>query len=123
LRLLLDEQYSRQIAEQLRERGYDVIAVKEQAELEGIDDERLLRRARDEGRALLTNNVSDFVLLLRDWTRQGDEHAGMIFTSDESMPRSRGTIGLYLKQVSKLLDANPADDAFRNRVEWLTADD
>jgi predicted nuclease of predicted toxin-antitoxin system len=120
LRLLLDEQYSPQIAGQLRDGGYDVIAVKEKTDLQGIDDEELLRRARADGRAILTNNVSDFVVLLRDWTRQGEEHAGMIFTSDESMPRSRGTIGLYLNQLSELLDANPADDAFRNRVEWLT---
>ena len=42
MRLLLDEHYSREIAERLRERGHDVIAVKEDAALEGLDDEPLL---------------------------------------------------------------------------------
>ena len=120
MRLLLDEQYSREIAEQLRERGHDVTAVKEHPELEGIDDEPLLRQARDDRRALLTNNVRDFAPLARQWAAGGEDHAGLIFTSDESMPRSRNTIGLYVERLSELLHANPDDDAFRNRVEWLS---
>ena len=50
MRLLLDEQYSREIAEQLRDRGHDVTAVKEDPELEGLDDEPLFRKARDDRR-------------------------------------------------------------------------
>lgn len=119
MRLLLDEQYRREIAEQLRDLGHDVTAVEEHPELEGIDDEPLLRQARDDRRALLTNNVRDFAPLARQWAASGEDHAGLIFTSDESMPRSRNTIGLYVKRLSELLHAN-SDDAFRNRVEWLS---
>jgi predicted nuclease of predicted toxin-antitoxin system len=119
LRLLLDEHYSRQIAEQLREGDHDVTAVKEDVNLEGLDDERLLSLARDQGRALLTNNVADFALLIREWTSRGESHAGVIYTSDESMPRSRNTIGLYLERLSALLDEHPEEDSFRDRVEWL----
>lgn len=120
MRLLLDEQYSPEIATQLRNGGYDVTAVKGDPGLEGIDDDVLLRSAVDQGRALLTNNVSDFAPLARDWAARGDEHLGLIFTSDESMPRARNTIGLYVEKLRELLGNHPADDAFRGRVEWLS---
>jgi Domain of unknown function (DUF5615) len=119
LRLLLDEHYSREIAEQLRERGHDVTAVKEDPTLEGLDEEPLLSLARDQSRALLTNNVGDFALLIQQWTSRGESHAGVIFTSDDSMPRSRNTIGLYVERLSQLLDERPEENSFRDRVEWL----
>lgn len=120
MRLLLDEQYSPEIAEQLRHRGHDVTAVKEDPELVGLDDELLLRKAREDRRALLTNNVRDFAPLARQGAASGEDHTGLIFTSDESMPRSRNTIGLYVERLSAVLHANPGDDAFRDRVEWLS---
>ena len=117
MRLLLDEHYSREIAQQLRERGHDVTAVKE--DVKGLDDERLLSLACDQGRALLTNNVSDFALLIREWTSRGESPAGAIYTSDESMPRSPNTIGLYVERLSRLLEEHPKGGSFRDRVEWL----
>jgi nucleoside-diphosphate-sugar epimerase len=120
LKLLLDEQYSSEIAERLRDDGYDVTAVKGSHDLEGIGDEPLLRSGADEGRALLTNNVRDFAPLAREWAARGDEHLGLIFTSDASMPRARNTIGAYVKKLSELLDKHPGDDAFRGRVAWLS---
>jgi predicted nuclease of predicted toxin-antitoxin system len=120
LKLLLDEQYSPEIAERLRDDGYDVTAVKGSPELEGIGDEPLLRSAAGQGRALLTNNVSDFAPMATEWAARGDEHLGLIFTSDESMPRARNTIGLYIKKLSELLDKHPGHDAFRGRVAWLS---
>ena len=119
MRLLLDEHYSRETAGRLRERGHDVIAVKEDAALEGLDDEPLLTLARDQGRALLTNHVSDFALLIREWTSRGESHAGVIYASDESMPRSRNTIGLYVERLSGLLDEHPGEESFRDRGAWL----
>lgn len=119
MRLLLDEHYSREIAERLREQSYDVTAVKEDADLEGLEDERLLSRARDQGRALLTNNASDFAPLIREWAGRGESHAGVIYTSDDSMPRARNTIGLYVERLAALLDEHPEDGSFRDRVAWL----
>lgn len=119
MRLLLDEQYSPEIAEQLSRRGYDVVAVKGNRELEGMADEPLLRVATEQGRALLTNNVSDFAPLSRAWVSRGEQHMGLIFTSDESMPRARNTIGLYIEKLSELLDASPEEEALRGRVAWL----
>jgi hypothetical protein len=119
VRLLLDEHFSARIAEQLRERGHDVIATQGDLELEGADDESLLARAVAERRALLTNNVRDFVRIVHEWAEAGRDHYGVLLTSDKSMPRDREAIGRYIDALDKLLIANPADDALVNRVLWL----
>ncbi len=120
MRLLLDEQYSPEIAAQLRRAGNDVTAVKGDSELEGMNDDPLLRQAAAQGRALLTNNVRDFAPLAGLWAAGGEEHLGLIFTSDESLPRSRNTIGAYTKKLRELLERNPEDESLRGRIEWLT---
>jgi predicted nuclease of predicted toxin-antitoxin system len=56
LKLLLDEMYAAAVAEQLRRRDHDVIAVAERADLRGSTDEDLLAWARIEDRALVTDN-------------------------------------------------------------------
>lgn len=120
MRLLLDEQYSPTIAQQLRTQGFDVVAVVERPDLIGLDDEALLRVAAGERRALLTNNVRHFAPIARDWGASGETHSGLVFTSDAGLPRSRETIGLYVERLGRLLDAEPADDALRDQVRWLT---
>lgn len=119
MKLLLDEHYSPEIAARLRRDGHDVTAVSGDPELEGIGDESLLRQAAAQRRALLTNNVRDLASLAGAWAAGGEEHLGLIFTSDESLPRSRNTIGTYVEKLRELLDRNTGDDAFRGRVEWL----
>lgn len=119
MKLLLDQHYSPEIANQLQDVGHDVTAVTGDPNLEGMDDEPLLRVATEQGRALLTNNVSDFAPMAQHWAIGGEEHLGVIFTSDESLPRSRNTIGLYVERLRERLDQHPADDAFRGRVDWL----
>ena len=120
MRLLLDEQYSPTIAQQLRTQGFDVVAVVERPDLIGLDDEALLRVAAGERRALLTNNVRHFTPIARDWGASGQTHYGLLFTSDASLPRSRETIGVYVEGLAALLEAEPADDSLRDQVRWLS---
>jgi len=120
LRLLLDEHYSPEIATRLAEAGHDVTAVKGDAALEGLSDDALLSAAAQQGRALVTNNVGDFVALESEWLARGDQHLGVVYTSDASMPRSRHTIGLYVERLTELLDTNEGDGAMRGRSEWLS---
>jgi hypothetical protein len=35
------------------------------------------------------------------------------------MPRGRQTIGRYVEVLEALLRANPRDDAFTDRIQWL----
>jgi Domain of unknown function (DUF5615) len=118
VKLALDHHYSPAIAIELRARGHDVIAVMER-EWETEDDESLLALCGRDARALVTNNVGDFTVIARSWAAEGREHAGLIFTSDASMPRSRRTIGRYVESLDALLRANPGDGAANDRVHWL----
>jgi hypothetical protein len=118
VRLLFDHHYSTEIAAQLRKRGHDVAAAVERG-WHGEDDETLLTLCGRERRALLTNNVRDLTAVVRRWATDGRSHSGLIFTSDASLPRGRGTIGRYVRALNALLAANPGDDAFADRVHWL----
>lgn len=119
MRLCLDEHYSIRIAEQLRERGHDVVSVKEDAALSGMSDEEVLVITLRERRALLTENVVDFVPLVNAIGAAGERHYGIVFTSPRTMPRSRDTIGTYVAALEALLERFPGDDDFIDHVEWL----
>lgn len=118
VRLALDHHYSPRIASQLRELGHDVVAAVERG-WEAEDDESLFVLCTGERRVLVTNNVADFAVISRRWHAEGRSHAGLCFTSDASLPRSRAMIGAYVTCLDALLAANPGDMAFVDRVHWL----
>jgi predicted nuclease of predicted toxin-antitoxin system len=118
MKLALDHHYTRAIAEQLRSRGHDAVAAIERG-WDREEDEQLLAICASEQRALVTNNVADFTAIVRRWAIQGRTHAGLIFTSDASLPRTRGTIGAYVKLLDDLLSQHPGPDAFTDLVHWL----
>jgi hypothetical protein len=122
LKLLLDEQFPLDIAKHLRERDHDVIAVCERPDLISVEDEALLALSTAEQRALLTNNVRDFVPIATRWVSDGRTHYGLLFVSDRTLKRSRNTIGAYVSALDKFIAAHPAEDALREETRWLTAD-
>jgi NAD(P)-dependent dehydrogenase (short-subunit alcohol dehydrogenase family) len=117
---LLDEHYSPQIAEQLRRRGHDVVAVAERDDLRGATDRQLWDRAAGEGRGLVTENAADVMPLVRTASAAAETFAGVVFTSSRSLPRSRQTIGTYVALLDRLLHERPADDALAGQVLWLS---
>lgn len=118
VRLALDHHYSTAIAVQLRRHGHDAVASVERG-WERHEDESLLSLCLQERRALLTNSVSDFVTIVRRWAIEGRGHAGLIFSSDASMPRGRHAVGRYVTALDSLLARNPADLGFAGQVHWL----
>jgi predicted nuclease of predicted toxin-antitoxin system len=118
LKLLIDEHYADEIAVELRGAGQDAVTVSER-HLKGIDDEPLLELALAESRTLLTNNARDFVPIVIRWATSGRDHCGLLLTSDSSMPRHEGTIGLYVRTLQAIIEANPASRALVNEVRWL----
>ncbi len=64
VRLLLDEHYASEIADQLNARGHDVISVVADSELRSRSDPDLFRWAGTEGRRIVTENIKDFRPLL-----------------------------------------------------------
>jgi hypothetical protein len=118
VRLALDNHYSPRIASRLRDKGHDGDAVIERG-WQTESDDALLVLCHDDGRALVTNNVGDFVVIARRWAVEGRSHAGLIFTSDASLARSRDTIGRYVQLLDRLLKALPDDAALAGQIRWL----
>ena len=104
MRLLIDETYPRTLAEQLRVRGHDAVAVTETPALVGLEDAPLLTWAHTENRAVVTENVSDFLALHASWLRSGQSHSGIILASNAAFPRARAsTLGALVKALDELV--------------------
>lgn len=117
MRLLLDEHYTPEIAERLRRRGHDAVAVSERRELRGLADE--VHFASSGRRAIVTENVGDFRPLLATAARAGTVNYGLICVSARRFPRSMDTVGRTIHALDALLRAHPGDDALRDREVWL----
>lgn len=120
MRLLLDEHLAPEIARQLRSRRHDVEAAVERPDLVSLPDHELFARMAAERRAILTNNVPDYVKLFGDALGQGQEHYGLLLTDDRSMPRGGNTVGLFVRVLDEFLDAHRSEDALRNQLRWLS---
>jgi len=118
VRLALDHHYPSAIAEQLRRKGHDAVTALERGWHAEADDS-LLTLCLGEQRALLTNNVVDFMTLARQWATTGQQHAGLIFTSDATLPRTHAMVGRYVRLLDVLCRTNPHVDALHDRVHWL----
>jgi hypothetical protein len=121
MRLLLDAHFSPQIASQLRRRRHDVVAARATPDLHGLTDAALLAHAAAQRRALVTENVADFMELHRTAVITGRRHFGLVFTSPRGFPRTSRAIGRLLRALDALLDARRTDGALVNQTWWLQA--
>jgi predicted nuclease of predicted toxin-antitoxin system len=120
VRLLLDEMIPPQIARGLREARYDAQAIKwDRDDLLGISDLELIRRMAVEDRATVTNDIADFQVIHDYLLTVGEEHAGMIFTFDATMPRTKQAVPQWVATLGVLLDEHGAPDALHNRIHHL----
>jgi hypothetical protein len=108
--LLLDEMLSGVIAEQLRARGHDVVAVVDDTALTGLPDDQVLEAATAAGRALVTANIKDFVPLDRRRRAAGHPHGGLLLVSSKSIPSGRTFIGAVVAALDQLLLAEGITD-------------
>jgi hypothetical protein len=120
VRLLLDEHYSPEIAEQLRAaHGHDVIHAAEVTEIKGRHDAVLLTWAVQNGRAIVTENVADFMPLHQEMIARGEHHHGLIFTNPRQLPRSKHTIGLFVRSLNGYLRTLPEGFTLADTINWL----
>ena len=118
MKLLLDEMLSRRIAEGLRKRGCDAIAVTERGDLISLEDAEILGIARSERRVLVTNNVSDFRSLHEMAVRPGGEgHYGIVYISS-SQRRTKQDAGRIIRALEKLAAQNPKPGSLRDIEIW-----
>jgi predicted nuclease of predicted toxin-antitoxin system len=110
MKLLLDEMYAPDIAEQLRARGHDVASVHDASycRLEGEPDEEVWAPALADNRVLVSENVQDFRRLEADALARTQPRAPLIFTTDRQFPRGDpATIGRLVTALDALLAAEP----------------
>lgn len=80
-RLYCDEQFPREVSEQLRKMGHDVLTSQTAGNAnQGIEDEAVLRFAVTDNRAVITLNRYDFIRL----HRAQPNHAGIIVCTNDS---------------------------------------
>jgi transposase len=93
VRLLLDEHLGPSLAEQLRSRGHDVVAIQERIELRGAADAAVIAVAAEESRTVVTRNIRDYVRVHNQRLRPGGHHAGILLVHGRSFPEVRGIAG------------------------------
>lgn len=102
-RLLLDEMLSGALADQLRARGHDVLAVVTDTDLAGAQDAAVLAWATANGRAVVSRNIKDFVALDATQRTSGSAHGGFVLISTKTFPEDNEAFGALLRSLDKLL--------------------
>jgi predicted nuclease of predicted toxin-antitoxin system len=120
VRLLLDEMISPRIARELRGLAHDVQAIKkDRPDLVGRTDQEIVQRMAIEWRAIVTNDIGDFRDIHERLMATGEDHAGMVFTFDATMPRSKTAINLWVQTLVALLGEHADERALQNQVIHL----
>lgn len=120
MKLLLDEMISPRIARELRELGHDVQAVKkDRPDLVSRSDRELVRQMAAEQRAIVTNDIADFQAIHDQFVAAGDEHPGLLFTFDATMPRTKDAVSQWVQVLSGLLGEHSDDVSLVNQVHHL----
>ncbi len=113
IRLYLDEDVTDTLVPALRQRGYGAQTTAEAGNL-GASDEDQLAYAADQGMAILTYNIDDFVRLAREWHFAGREHAGILV----SQQFSRREFGGLLRRLLRFLNSLTAAE-IHNQIVFL----
>jgi hypothetical protein len=95
VKLLLDEMFSKAVAEGLRRRGVDAVAIQEIPALRGLPDHQVFVAAQLDKRVVVSENIADFVALETAWrAEQVSAHHGLVLVAPGSFPRHRrGAVG------------------------------
>ena len=99
MRLLLDEMLPAVIAQQLLNRGHDVLAVAELLELRGLPDDELFEHAQGDARAIVTYNRDDFLTLDDRYRQAGRDHHGIVILHPRRFAQGNWTIGPLVTEV------------------------
>ncbi len=96
--------FSGVIAEQLRAKGHDVLAVVADSALVALPDDQILAHAASTGRALVTANIKDFMPLDARYRAASQTHAGLILVSAKTFPQDRTYTTAVTSALAALLD-------------------
>jgi predicted nuclease of predicted toxin-antitoxin system len=111
LKILLDEMYPPAIAEQLRARGHDVVAITARAELRSLPDDGVFATAQQEQRAVVTENIGDFSSIADAADQRGLPHHGLILVDPTKYVRGNPrTIGRMVTRLDRVLNEHRSDE-------------
>lgn len=100
MRLLLDEMIGPRVAEALRQRGRDAIAVAERSGLRSLPDQAVLEFAQEDERLVVTRNITDFARLSQAWQAAGRQHYGLVMVLESTFPQNRNLVGALVVALS-----------------------
>lgn len=106
---------SPRIAEQLRAKGQDAVAVAERPDLLQLPDEELLSLASQEARVLVTFDIADFSVLDAQWTSLGRRHHGLVYLASSRFPQDRALIGATVAALDAAATARQLPSAGETR--------
>lgn len=89
MKLLLDEQICGKIAERLRDRGHDVVAVTADPGLAGSSDSDVFEAAQAQERAVVTYNRDDFLTIVRRYGQESRNHHGLVIVNANRHPNDQ----------------------------------
>lgn len=113
-RLLLDEMFSQQFAEQIGKAGIDSAAVLSHAELVSAPDEDVLKFASAAERCLVTRNNVDFIEIAQRWAIADLDHSGIILIHNSTFPNVGAPRGMITRALVRMRWP------VANEVAWLT---
>jgi len=108
------------VADQLRRRGYDAVAVVRDVSLVSTSDEDLLAYAAEPQRVLVTANIADFAAIATDWRARGRIHHGVVYVAYRTFGQDRSFIGALVDALGALYPAQalppPGTETFLRRT-------
>jgi hypothetical protein len=117
IQLQLDEMFAPRIAEALRERKHNVIALVERPDMRAMPDEEVFAWAAVQRCWLLTENVKEFQPITLRALPANASTAGLLLTSSRTFPRSRQHIGPLVDALDAWLGQGPPEPPIIE--DWL----
>jgi predicted nuclease of predicted toxin-antitoxin system len=105
IKLYLDEDVHPDLADAIRQAGFDCRTAAEAGML-GSPDDKQLEYAAGQGRCIVSFNVRDFTTLAVAWAQAGKAHAGIVVARQVS----RKGLGQLLTRLLHLLNTTTADE-------------
>ena len=118
VRIFLDNHYPKALVQALRESGIDAVSASEVG-MQLASDEEILEYCRGEERVVLTNNHSDFAQIARNWIIVGRSHCGIVYTSDQSLPRTVANAHQIVRRINMLIATIPPGSDLQDQQRWL----
>lgn len=117
MKLVVDEHLSPTIADELRQRGHDVVSAA-QVGLRQQPDAAVFASAVGQGRTIVTANYADFRALHHVYLSRGERHWGVVFVPRRFSLAEAG-FGRLIGALERLMNEHPQDDALEGVETWL----